>query len=95
MSDGHQWPGNVRELENAIEARDCDGRTAEILPDDLPGEIVESTAPPSAEGPKFHQTIREVKRLWPLKTPYMLRPLMFRLSLDVGGLHHRYERCAA
>ena len=45
----YEWPGNVRELENALEfaATVCQGQT--LQPEDLPPEIVPSSALPSEE----------------------------------------------
>ena len=61
----YSWPGNARELENAIERAVVLGSTSEIMPDDLPEEIVQAqvsvTASP-AGGFDFHAAVRETKR---------------------------------
>jgi Nif-specific regulatory protein len=58
----YDWPGNVRELENAIERAIVLGTTEQILSDDLPEAIAETTAVSSPDGTKFHEMIRQVKR---------------------------------
>jgi transcriptional regulator with GAF, ATPase, and Fis domain len=70
----YDWPGNIRELENTIERAIVLGATEEILPDDLPGSIVESRAEPAGSGAKFHEMIREIKK-----------QLVGRALKDAGG----------
>jgi Nif-specific regulatory protein len=59
----YDWPGNVRELENAIERAVVLGTEMTIVPDDLPGELLEM-APHSTGGPEvgYHAAVREAKR---------------------------------
>jgi Nif-specific regulatory protein len=56
----YSWPGNVRELENAIEHAIVLGLTDELLPDDLPGIILEeqSAALPAS---LYHSQINKKK----------------------------------
>lgn len=58
---GYSWPGNVRELENAVEHAAVMGLTDEILPEDLPGGILEAQ---SSEllGARYHEVINQTKK---------------------------------
>jgi two-component system, NtrC family, response regulator HydG len=58
----YDWPGNVRELENAIERAVVLGSSPSIVPDDLPGELLEVTPPTSGETDGYHAAVREAKR---------------------------------
>lgn len=57
----YSWPGNVRELENAIEHAIVLGLTDEILPEDLPGTLLEERATelPAA---RYHNTLNDTKK---------------------------------
>jgi DNA-binding NtrC family response regulator len=59
----YEWPGNVRELENTIERAVVLGITDEIVPDDLPLIILESTNASAAVGDdaRFHAEVRRFK----------------------------------
>jgi transcriptional regulator with PAS, ATPase and Fis domain len=56
----YSWPGNVRELENAIEHAIVMGLTDEILPEDLPNELLEEQS--SALAARYHDTLNQTKR---------------------------------
>jgi len=56
----HDWPGNVRELENAIEYAVVFGSTDEILPEDLPDNLVDADRKASDRG--YREAVREAKR---------------------------------
>ncbi|MCK6456430.1 MAG: sigma-54 dependent transcriptional regulator [Phycisphaerae bacterium] len=43
----YHWPGNVRELENAIERAVVLTKSREIMPEDLPSNVLDDMAPPS------------------------------------------------
>jgi Nif-specific regulatory protein len=61
----YDWPGNVRELENAIERAVVLGSTDKILPEDLPGDIIETSVgtrrPADGHTTKLHEAVREAK----------------------------------
>ena len=59
---GYDWPGNVRELENAIERAVVLGATDRILLEDLPESVLESEAPATAAGTKYHDAVAETKK---------------------------------
>jgi Nif-specific regulatory protein len=59
---GYDWPGNVRELEHAIERALVLGSSSVILPDDLPECVVESAGAEVVGAPRFHETIRRMKK---------------------------------
>ena len=46
--EGYGWPGNVRELQHAIERAMILGKGDEILPEDLPPEVIDGAPLPSA-----------------------------------------------
>jgi len=46
--EGYGWPGNVRELQHAIERAVILGKGDEILPEDLPPEVIDGAPLPSA-----------------------------------------------
>jgi Nif-specific regulatory protein len=57
---GYRWPGNVRELENAIEHALVLGLTDEILPEDLPENILEERSSALVET-RYHDGINEAR----------------------------------
>jgi len=57
----YDWPGNVRELENAIEHAIVLGLTEEILPEDLPVNILEEQSK-SPSGSRYQDVINQKKR---------------------------------
>ncbi len=59
---GYDWPGNVRELENAIERAVVLGSTDRILLEDLPESVLESEAPATAPGTKYHEAVAQTKK---------------------------------
>jgi len=58
----YDWPGNVRELENAIERAVVLGAAEEILPEDLPDTLVETSSPASNVGANYLGAIKENKK---------------------------------
>jgi transcriptional regulator with GAF, ATPase, and Fis domain len=58
----YDWPGNVRELENAIERAVVLGGCNNIVADDLPEAVLESSTPRTRDGAAYHQTVLDVKR---------------------------------
>ncbi len=59
---GYDWPGNVRELENAIERAVVLGADTKIVPDDLPGELLEFGTHAAGPAEGYHAAAREAKR---------------------------------
>jgi Nif-specific regulatory protein len=57
----YDWPGNVRELENAIEHAIVMGSADEIVPEDLPENLLERQSVQVSSG-KYHQSINELKK---------------------------------
>jgi transcriptional regulator with GAF, ATPase, and Fis domain len=58
----YTWPGNVRELENAIERALVLGVSECIVPEDLPGSVVEKGHPESVHEPKYHLAVTQLKK---------------------------------
>jgi transcriptional regulator with GAF, ATPase, and Fis domain len=58
----YDWPGNVRELENAIERAVVLGAAEEILPEDLPDALIETSSPGSNLGAKYLGAVKESKK---------------------------------
>jgi Nif-specific regulatory protein len=56
----YDWPGNVRELENAIERAVVLGSADVIMPEDLPGRVLEAGAPASQGN--YYKAVKEAKR---------------------------------
>jgi transcriptional regulator with GAF, ATPase, and Fis domain len=56
----YSWPGNVRELENAIEHAIVMGLTDEILPEDLPNQLLEEQSAELAG--RYHNTLNQTKK---------------------------------
>jgi Nif-specific regulatory protein len=58
----YEWPGNVRELENAIERAVVLGTAEEILADDLPDAVLETSSSASSLAAKYHGAVKENKK---------------------------------
>jgi Nif-specific regulatory protein len=58
----YDWPGNVRELENAIERAVVLGTTDQILPEDLPENVLEAKSSTRISTDKYHEAVTERKR---------------------------------
>jgi Nif-specific regulatory protein len=58
----YDWPGNVRELENAIERAVVLGTTEQILSEDLPEAILETSAAESRASAKYHEAVAQTKK---------------------------------
>jgi Nif-specific regulatory protein len=58
----YHWPGNVRELENVIERAVVLGASERILPEDLPAEILETSAGGADIQGDFHERVKGAKR---------------------------------
>jgi Nif-specific regulatory protein len=58
----YDWPGNVRELENAIERAVVLGTTDQILPEDLPENLLEAKSSTRISTDKYHEAVTERKR---------------------------------
>jgi transcriptional regulator with GAF, ATPase, and Fis domain len=63
----YDWPGNARELEHAMERALVMGATDQILPEDLPGEILDATSATSPSPAKYQSDVREQKKQLVLK----------------------------
>jgi transcriptional regulator with GAF, ATPase, and Fis domain len=57
----YHWPGNVRELENAMERAAVLCESDEVMPEDLPEAIVESSLPAGIAG-AYQKNVGEAKR---------------------------------
>jgi Nif-specific regulatory protein len=58
----YDWPGNVRELENVIERALVLGSSEDILPEDLPENLLERDPAPGVGEAKYHGAIKELKK---------------------------------
>jgi transcriptional regulator with GAF, ATPase, and Fis domain len=58
----YEWRGNVRELENAVEYAVVVGSTEQILPEDLPAEIIEFAGAKPDLSPDYHQQVKAAKQ---------------------------------
>lgn len=58
----YHWPGNVRQLENAIEHAVVIGAGDDIMPEDLPAEILDSVVELHSACSGFHEAVRGSKR---------------------------------
>jgi len=74
----YDWPGNVRELENTIERAVVLGSTEDVLPEDLPSHILETSRGDGDEDAAFFHG--EVKRF---------KAQVIRDALRRAGGHHR------
>ncbi|HEY2019335.1 MAG TPA: sigma 54-interacting transcriptional regulator [Bryobacteraceae bacterium] len=74
---GYSWPGNVRELENAIERAVVLGQSDQLLAEDLPETILESSQLPEIPG-ALHSSMTQTKR-----------QLILNAWQETGGDHKR------
>jgi transcriptional regulator with GAF, ATPase, and Fis domain len=58
----YDWPGNVRELENAIEHAVVLGSTPQIVTDDLPEVLLESSASVDGQESGYHGEVAQRKK---------------------------------
>jgi len=58
----YDWPGNVRELENAVERAVVLGAADEILPEDLPDALLETSSSVSNVEAKYLGAVKENKK---------------------------------
>jgi Nif-specific regulatory protein len=58
----HDWPGNVRELENAIEYAVVFGSTEQVLPEDLPDNILANTEILGAPQIQYRDAVKDAKK---------------------------------
>jgi transcriptional regulator with GAF, ATPase, and Fis domain len=58
----YDWPGNVRELENVIERALVLGSSEDILPDDLPENLLERAPSPGVGEAKYHAAVKDLKK---------------------------------
>jgi len=58
----YDWPGNVRELENAIEHAVVMGSTQQIVTDDLPEVLLETSAPVNGHDMGYHGEVAQKKK---------------------------------
>ena len=57
-----RWPGNGRELQNAIERAVVLGAAEEVLPEDLPDSILETSTSATSGLAKYHGSLKENKK---------------------------------
>jgi transcriptional regulator with GAF, ATPase, and Fis domain len=58
----YDWPGNVRELENVMERALVLGTSEDILPEDLPENLLERGPAPGVGEAKYHGAVKELKK---------------------------------
>ncbi len=58
----YDWPGNVRELENVIERALVLGSSEDILPEDLPENLLERDPAPGVGEAKYHAAVKDLKK---------------------------------
>jgi transcriptional regulator with GAF, ATPase, and Fis domain len=63
----YDWPGNVRELEHAMERALVMGASEQILPEDLPVEILDAAPAESASAVNYQSVVKEQKKQVVLK----------------------------
>jgi transcriptional regulator with GAF, ATPase, and Fis domain len=63
----YDWPGNVRELEHAMERALVMGASDQILPEDLPAEILDAAPAESGSSAKYQNSVKEQKKQVVLK----------------------------
>jgi transcriptional regulator with PAS, ATPase and Fis domain len=63
----YDWPGNVRELEHAMERALVMGAAEQILPEDLPPEILDSAPTESVSSAQYQNVVKDQKKQLVLK----------------------------
>jgi transcriptional regulator with GAF, ATPase, and Fis domain len=63
----YDWPGNVRELEHAMERALVMGASDQILPEDLPADILDAAPANSGSSPTYQSVVKEQKKQVVLK----------------------------
>lgn len=58
----YSWPGNIRELENVIERAVAIGVECEVMPEDLPQEVLDAAGEAKQAAGGFHDAVRRAKR---------------------------------
>jgi Transcriptional regulator containing PAS, AAA-type ATPase, and DNA-binding domains len=58
----YSWPGNVRELENTMERAVVLGSSEQIVPEDLPDTVLDSSPAGAIRAGGYHAAVRESKR---------------------------------
>jgi Nif-specific regulatory protein len=58
----YDWPGNVRELEHAMERALVMGASDQILPEDLPAEILDAAPAESVSSAKYQNVVKDQKK---------------------------------
>jgi len=58
----YDWPGNVRELENVIEHALVLGSSDDILPEDLPENLLERDPAPGMGEARYHAAVKDLKK---------------------------------
>jgi transcriptional regulator with GAF, ATPase, and Fis domain len=58
----YDWPGHVRELENVMERALVLGTSEDILPEDLPENLLERGPAPGVGEAKYHGAVKELKK---------------------------------
>src|SRR5215470_10803378 len=58
----YDWPGNVRELENVIERALVLGASDDILPEDLPENLLEREPAPGMGEARYHGAVKDLKK---------------------------------
>jgi Nif-specific regulatory protein len=57
----HTWPGNVRELENAVEHAVVFGSADEIMPEDLPEQLLDTTRNAGEAPCRYHEAVHAAR----------------------------------
>jgi DNA-binding NtrC family response regulator len=63
----YDWPGNVRELEHAMERALVMGAADQILPEDLPPEILDAAPTESVSSAQYQSVVKDQKKQLVLK----------------------------
>lgn len=85
----YDWPGNVRELENAIEHAVVLGRSAVILPEDLPKQVLEKQTGTRVPVTRYHEGMRRAKQLL-IRTAMDEAGGQYTQAARLLGLHPNY-----
>lgn len=86
----YDWPGNVRELRNAMEFAALSGET-EILPDQLPYEIVEEIVPTFHEAPMPENKAERERIIAALKYHRKVNKAAVSLGIARSTLYRKLE----